>query len=1030
MSGGGNGGGWVRGTRPGQPPSTPPKPSTPWQPAQPSSWSDAPPPVPPKPPTPWQRAEPSAWTDPPPLPPTPWQPAEPRAWSEPAPPLPPKPAWKPAVPTKPILDALQRAEAQLPANSVASPLQTCPYRLKEKVTPRISGVDRLKRRRWDIPGSETGKITLKVERTWQNLGYTLDATGTLTPTLDGCQLYTDPGFANPVAGPITFPVSKLLAGVDLYVRPADLDGTSASFTLALSDARDDRVVVDGAVTHSVTVEDIGIVRPTIRTEYKVAMLDQALYTFQRPGEPKLEPDPTRIELGLDNPDPRYTGQGTFQPGGKSRLFLDPTCRTPATNLKFSADQLRAGVKLWARGVTQGIIDLELSLSPSTDPMVVAGPPAKESFGVARLAMKLSHYDDAATKPAKRPHDDAGLVQQVMTDADKVSGKRLLSVQRAAHASRAKVEVLQLDAGDWPAGSDGHVVVIDQFRRASGAGSRILKLFDAEKGGNEVALPLQIGVPALKAAAKTYWVEAASTGTDWADCGLDVGMDRTDPPPISKAPKRFGDFGRFTAIEVVSADLVPIAERLDDDGAASGSKAYKLWTNLKKGEPGREVEVEAKIHPPLSGLKLYFRWIADPANRKTNNGVDLDEMWPRVDPGWTKAQAINFDWFDTPARGGDKHRTAITNHGTARCKLVTSRYGGDKAKIGIYIGQDPQQGQHETGDALHAQEPPQFNTVETRRKFWIQLIQAAGSPALSTASATANFDAVRATMVTKPQLDLSEGDLKKIPHSRFPGYMINENAGPGLQTMISNLNKEKFYTKYKPAALTLPVAIGDAQWDLDGTNERLTVTLHDKRQGDFPVTETTTQCLSSPAINGKPLFRSGAWDLYEYDHGAAAWTLIRSGKVKAEHVSIDPARATVFDVTVADPTDTGRGTLLTPDRSLEIAINLQGAAGPYAGESQNQRIITIRQPDRQFNDTIVHECGHAFRQVIHPGNQLPEGPTHPNSQQGQGWHCFWHEPGVAEKCVMDPVVQSDADGIHRFCEVCHGFMVIEEMSDIQ
>ncbi|MFS0738789.1 hypothetical protein ABC347_17215 [Sphingomonas sp. 1P06PA] len=1011
--GGGSGGGWVRGNRPGQPPAAPAQPATtPWRSAEPTAWSDAPPPVPPKPQT------------------TPWQSAEPSAWSDPPPPVPPKPAWKPAVPNKPVLDALQRAQATLPANSVASPVQTCPYRLKEKVTPRISGVDRLKRRRADIPKSENGKITLKVERTWQNLGYTLDGTGTLTPAPGGCDLFTDPGFTNPVAGPLTYPVSKLLAGMDLYVRPADRDGASATFTLALSDARDDRIIVDAAVSHSVTIEDVGVVRPTIKTEYKVAMLDQALYTFQRPGEPKLEPDPTRIELGLDNHDPRYTGHGTFQPGGKSRLFLDPTCRTLATNLKFTADQLRAGVKLWARGLTQGVIDMTLTLSPSTDPMVEAGPPATETFGVARLAMKLSHYDDAATKPAKRPHDDAGLVQQVMTDADKVAGRRLLSVQRAAHASRAKVEVLKLEAGDWPAGSDAHMIVIDQFRRASGGGSRILKLFDAEKGGNEVALPLQIGVPALKAAPKTYWVEGASAGSDWSDCGLEVGMDRTDPPPIPKIPKHYGDFGRFTVIEVVSADLTPIAERLEDDGAAAGSKKYTMWTNLKKGGAGREVEVEAKIHPPLSGLKLYFRWVADAANRKTNNGVDLDEMWPRIDGSWTKAQAIKFDWFDTLTRGADKHRTAITNHGSAKCKLVTARYGGDKAKIGIYISQDPQQGQHEAGDALHAQEPPQFNTVEVRRKFWIQLIQAAGSPALSTAAATANFDAVRATMITKPQLDLSDADMRRIPNSRFVGYMINEGAGNGMQTMISNLNKDKFYTRYKPAALTLPVAIGDAQWDLNGRDERVTVVLANRLAGAFPITERTTHCLSSPAINGKPLFRSGSYELFKYDHAAAQWTLAKRGKVRESHVFVDPNRTSVFDVSVNDPTDTGSGSLITNQHYITITLNLQCAAGPYAGESQNQRIITIRQADRQFNDTIVHECGHAFRQVINPGNQLPQGPTHPNSQLGQGWHCFHHEAGELRNCVMDPVVQSDADGIHRFCEVCHGFMVIEEMSDVQ
>ena len=73
-------------------------------------------------------------------------------------------------------------------------------------------------------------------------------------------------------------------------------------------------------------------------------------------------------------------------------------------------------------------------------------------------------------------------------------------------------------------------------------------------------------------------------------------------------------------------------------------------------------------------------------------------------------------------------------------------------------------------------------------------------------------------------------------------------------------------------------------------------------------------------------------------------------------------------------------------------------------------------------TIVHEAGHGFKQCIRAGD-VPAGlPAHGNQYESAGSHC--NTP--VKKCLMyESGPQRTA--IHRFCDVCHPYVVVQDMS---
>ena len=111
-------------------------------------------------------------------------------------------------------------------------------------------------------------------------------------------------------------------------------------------------------------------------------------------------------------------------------------------------------------------------------------------------------------------------------------------------------------------------------------------------------------------------------------------------------------------------------------------------------------------------------------------------------------------------------------------------------------------------------------------------------------------------------------------------------------------------------------------------------------------------------------------------------------------------------------------------------------GPYLGESFGRHSLIVFDPSdvSDYNDTVVHEIGHAFNQTPRFGSQpgAPGIPDHPKQADlGQGNHCQVNDGVDATsgdtkyKCVMyDSGPMSW--GLHAFCETCHPNVLVEDL----
>ena len=110
-----------------------------------------------------------------------------------------------------------------------------------------------------------------------------------------------------------------------------------------------------------------------------------------------------------------------------------------------------------------------------------------------------------------------------------------------------------------------------------------------------------------------------------------------------------------------------------------------------------------------------------------------------------------------------------------------------------------------------------------------------------------------------------------------------------------------------------------------------------------------------------------------------------------------------------------------------------AGKAYLGESFEKRILAVYDPSSaltiaDFQNTIVHELGHAYYQVVegNPAWGVAGVARHPKQKDlGQGNHCRH----LTNKCVMfdsGPVVGS----LNRYCDVCHPYLLVQDMSSIR
>jgi len=298
-------------------------------------------------------------------------------------------------------------------------------------------------------------------------------------------------------------------------------------------------------------------------------------------------------------------------------------------------------------------------------------------------------------------------------------------------------------------------------------------------------------------------------------------------------------------------------------------------------------------------------------------------------------------------------------------------------------------------------------------------------------AEGQYARIKSTMKKADNLDVTRATVNGFnPQAIYPKYMIKVNGGAGDALVVSDTNKNQFFTGYTPEddkPIKIPILVCDAQWDAKGNTAPWTSSV--LTSGSFASLNVETgKEIIDPPLQGGGLYVSGTWEAAESD-GSGGWINHRSGNLSDADLSIDPGRNSLSKVKVGLPAGVGP---VTADTRITINnLAVKGAAS-YLGESFNHRILAVYNDSTEldkadFQNTIAHEIGHAFHQVIKgdPAGGVAGIPKHPIQKDlGQGNHCRYK----TDKCVMydaGPIKGS----LNRYCEKCHPYLLVTDFSHI-
>jgi hypothetical protein len=855
-------------------------------------------------------------------------------------------------------------------------------------------------------------------------GANVSTTGqaSLGPTPTSAKGFADFGTVDPG----TYHAKATLSAEDQkkFVAP----DTAGDVTLAEGDDR----------TITIEVEPINTVTPKIEVEYKVVLLEPNMAQHQEAIEIKIHADPTYIEIS-------YTETNTahpFQKGAKLEcspanveVYLDEKCDVKdklAGNLTKAQLNGGAKVKLYLKGITAGKFRVKLDLEDPADKFVKRDKnPAEEEMGVVKLELKVHQYNegdvaalkvDPDTDPIATYHTNLKAKaipdQKEMSDADKVKKGRFMHEQAKDYFGRAKLILKKLDAGQWPAGSESYDVVITATDTSGG-----VDLFDKEWNGTKQKAPWSTKVSKAQGADTVLWAEGAGATSKLLDVRLDVGIDRK-PGGLAKTPKRNGDWARFTVVKIEEVKVHYPA--VANTAVAWDEAEQQFYINLKADTAGRKVTIGAKLSQKFKDVSIHFMLAPDKSNmKKANWGVDLPSTWKWKDV----PEALKHK--DKSDRKDVIHLSAKTDaNGYAQKELLLSRFGADKFVPAAYIDQDPHLAKYVDGHSDLQKKKPVFSdkSITVWRKFWYQVVKVEGMnpPALS--GAEDKYTRVKATMKVCTELAVTRARVNGMnPKAIYARYMVIVNGGPADALVVSDSNKAQFFTGFSAEAdkpIKVPILICDAQWDAGGNSAA--VDAGEISTANFPRDIATDKLVLSPPLQGGNLLVSGNWTAAEWDPalnaGAGDWANVRQGALANGDLSVNSARSGLRRVTVSLPAGVGATTAAT--RIWIEGLVIQGADGPYLGEysRSTKRILAVYDPTEpvDFQNTIAHELGHAFHQVA---EAPPAGiPAHPNQYLSKGSHCNKH----TDKCLMyqsGPIRGS----LNRYCDVCHPYVLLEDMS---
>ncbi len=789
------------------------------------------------------------------------------------------------------------------------------------------------------------------------------------------------------------------------------------------------------------VKPINVVTPKLEAEYLAVLFDRDLAQHQTAaGEPAsdlLRPDPTYVQVSLSCSEtaPAYTGDGTLA-AANCTVFLDAACTQALGARKLTHAELTAAppTKLYLRGTTRGAFALTLTLDPSATPGVKVEPPATLAMGVVQTELEVRQHAtavnvSAATYPLTgycADLENANLIpaQVAMSDDDKVTKGRLLHQEPSGKADHSRAMILvKVTGGEWPAGTDDYLVVLE-------ATPANLRVYDAETKGKRQKLPLKLKVRDLKAANKTLWVEGAKESDAIRDIRLSLALDR-DSGGLAKSQKANGDWARFTVVKIDSVKLEYTAPAAGQPQPWNASK--KRWyINYQAGDPGRTVTIRARLGKPIAGVKLHFMLSPDKDNLKEDNwGIDLPAAWTWGTVGAAVKQKDKVNATDL------LHKSEDTDaQGQADCDLVLSQFGGDQFTPAAYIAQDPHLAAYVNGHDTLADRKPKLadDPIKVWRKFAYQKIKVESRKFPSTKTAEDAYGRVRADMFKRPSVKKTTAQVQALAlPSLMPEYMFKVGGHKTrLALNVSDANQSQFFglaTTDGEHPISVPLITCDFNW-AEERNSAAVVVPADLAPDAFPRNINTNLHVCDPPLQGGALIVSGDWIARDWDAtangGAGAWVNPRNGTLAAGDVDIDPKRADYHAVRIKLPAGVGATTGGTRITITNLVV--QGALNHYLGgydiDNASQAIVAVFDPKdtRDYQNTVIHELGHAFHQTNGnaPAPGIPGNPNYLNTPTGG--HCGYD----TDKCVMftaGPI----AGSLNRYCPDCHPYMLVQDMS---
>jgi hypothetical protein len=511
------------------------------------------------------------------------------------------------------------------------------------------------------------------------------------------------------------------------------------------------------------------------------------------------------------------------------------------------------------------------------------------------------------------------------------------------------------------------------------------------------------------------------------------MDRAQGG-LEKYVKRNGDWTRYTVVKIqeVKLDYTPT----NGQAVAWDSASKEFYINVKTDPDGRKVKIAAKLTKPLKNVVLHFMLAPDKNNRKQANwGVDMPTAWK-----W-KDVTKDIKHLDKTDRKDFLHVSEKTDaDGKAAKELTLSRVGGDVFWPAAYIEQDPHLAKYADVDGYPQLKlrKPVLGTDEIKvwRKFWYQMIAITGRTNPDIGTVEGQFERVKARMAKAADVTIANPATVSTYPAVYPRYMFELNGGNDSVLIMTDKNKDDFFSSITPAAdmpVKIPLIICDFQWDSDGNADALAFTWQPANNN--PIVLTASKRIAKPALQGGDLVKAGAQMKARApaSDGSGGWINGPTVALTDADVDIDPARTSFNQVKLNIPATIQQFINTNPNAEIQLSgLKLRAAIGEYLGEwaRDNRTLLAVYNPAQPIDsrNSVAHELGHAFEIVPgFPGRAAPNTlpldiPQHANRYESAGWHCN----NGGDTCIMYESGVAEGHSINRFCDVCHPYLLVRNM----